>query len=75
MTSLALLLGLLGLLTVTHVVRLWRAFALAVALGVFALHAAGRTRIVAVERKLDEVNESIQDVLSGQVAARIVFRL
>jgi len=75
MTSLALLLGLLGLLTVTHVVRLWRAFALAVTLGVFALHAAGRTRIVAVERKLDEVNESIQDVLSGQVAARIVFRL
>jgi MFS family permease len=34
MTSVALLLGLLGLLTVTHVVRLWRVFALAVALGV-----------------------------------------
>jgi propanol-preferring alcohol dehydrogenase len=42
---------------------------------VFALHAAGRTRIVAVERKLDEVNACIQDVLSGQVPARIVFRL
>lgn len=41
---------------------------------VFALHAAGRTRIVAVEHKLDEVNESIQEVLSGQVPARIVFR-
>jgi propanol-preferring alcohol dehydrogenase len=42
---------------------------------VFTLHAAGRTRVVAVERKLDEVNESIQEVLSGQVPARIVFRL
>ncbi len=42
---------------------------------VFALHAAGRTRVIAVERKLDEVNESIDDVLSGQVPARIVFRL
>jgi alcohol dehydrogenase, propanol-preferring len=41
---------------------------------VFALHAAGRTRIVAVERKLDEVNESIADVLAGQVPARVVFR-
>jgi len=41
---------------------------------VFALHAAGRTKIVAVERKLDEVNESIEDVLSGEVPARIVFR-
>ena len=42
---------------------------------VFALHAAGRTRVIAVERKLDEVNESIQDVMSGQVPARVVFRL
>ncbi|HEX5294171.1 MAG TPA: zinc-binding dehydrogenase [Streptosporangiaceae bacterium] len=41
---------------------------------VFALHAAGRTHIVAVERKLDEVNESIADVLAGQVPARVVFR-
>jgi propanol-preferring alcohol dehydrogenase len=40
---------------------------------VFALHAAGRTEVVAVERKLDEVNESIADVLAGQVPARIVF--
>ena len=32
-------------------------------------------RVIAVERKLDEVNESIDDVLSGQVPARIVFRL
>ena len=42
---------------------------------VFALHAAGRTEVVAVERKLDEVNESIAEVLAGQVPARIVFGL
>jgi len=42
---------------------------------VFALHAAGRTEVVAMERNLDDVNESIVDVLAGQVAARIVFRL
>ena len=42
---------------------------------VFALHAAGRTRIIAVDRKLDEVNESIDDVLSGRVPARVVFQL
>jgi propanol-preferring alcohol dehydrogenase len=42
---------------------------------VFALHAAGRTEVVAVERKLDDVNESITDVLAGRVPARIVFEL
>jgi alcohol dehydrogenase, propanol-preferring len=42
---------------------------------VFALHAAGRTRVIAVERKIDEVNESIDDVLAGRVPARIVFAL
>ncbi|MDT7555399.1 MAG: alcohol dehydrogenase, propanol-preferring, partial [Pseudonocardiales bacterium] len=41
---------------------------------VFALHAAGRTRVIAIERKLDEVNESIADVLAGRVPARVVFR-
>jgi propanol-preferring alcohol dehydrogenase len=41
---------------------------------VFALHAAKRTRVIAVERKIDEVNESIADVLAGRVAARVVFR-
>ena len=40
---------------------------------VFALHAAGRTKVIAVERKLDEVNESISDVLAGEIPARIVF--
>lgn len=42
---------------------------------VFALHAAGRTGVVAAERKLDEVNESITEVLAGRVPARIVFGL
>ena len=41
---------------------------------VFALHAAGRTRVIAVERKLDEVNDAMAEVLAGQVPARIVFR-
>jgi propanol-preferring alcohol dehydrogenase len=41
---------------------------------VFALHAAGRTRVIAIERKLDEVNESIAEVLAGRVPARVVFR-
>lgn len=42
---------------------------------VFALHAAGRTEVVAVERKLDEVNESIAEVLAGEIPARVVFGL
>lgn len=42
---------------------------------VFALHAAGRTRVITLERKLDEVNHSIDDVLAGSVPARVVFRL
>jgi len=41
---------------------------------VFALHAAGRTRVIATHRNLGEVNESIDEVLSGQVPARIVFQ-
>lgn len=41
---------------------------------VFTLHAAGRTTVVAVDRKLDEVNECIDDVLAGQVPARVVFQ-
>jgi alcohol dehydrogenase, propanol-preferring len=40
---------------------------------VFALHAAGRTKVIAVDRKLDEVNAAIEDVLGGQVTARVVF--
>jgi len=40
---------------------------------VFALHAAGRTRVVAESRTLDEVNSCIEDVLRGVTTARIVF--
>ncbi len=42
---------------------------------VFALHAAGRTRVIIADRKLDEVNDSITDVVTGKVAARVVFQL
>jgi alcohol dehydrogenase, propanol-preferring len=42
---------------------------------VFALHAAGRTRVIREVRALDTVNESMADVEAGRVAARIVFEL
>jgi alcohol dehydrogenase, propanol-preferring len=41
---------------------------------VFSLHAAGRTRVIAVDHKLDEVNQCIDDVLAGRVPARVVFQ-
>jgi propanol-preferring alcohol dehydrogenase len=41
---------------------------------VFNLHAAGRTKVISVDRKLDEVNESIDDVLAGRIPARVVFQ-
>jgi len=41
---------------------------------VFALHAAGRTRVISVDRKLDDVNQAMADVLAGKVPARIVFQ-
>lgn len=40
---------------------------------VFALHAQGRTKVVAEGRKLDDVNEAIAEVLSGRAPARLVF--
>jgi propanol-preferring alcohol dehydrogenase len=40
---------------------------------VFALHAAGRTRVIAETRRLDDVNAAIADVLSGTIPARLVF--
>ena len=40
---------------------------------VFELHARGRTRVIAETRKLDEVNQAIDDVLAGRTHARIVF--
>jgi propanol-preferring alcohol dehydrogenase len=42
---------------------------------VFALHAAGRTRVVAQARDLHEVNACIDQVLAGEVPARLVFLL
>jgi propanol-preferring alcohol dehydrogenase len=40
---------------------------------VFALHAAGRTRVIFETRSLDDVNSAIDEVLSGKVPARLVF--
>lgn len=41
----------------------------------FALHAAGRTHVVAESRSLDDVNECFEEVLSGKVPARLVFEM
>jgi propanol-preferring alcohol dehydrogenase len=41
---------------------------------VFELHAAGRTRVISVDRKIDEVNEAVTDVLAGRIPARVVFQ-
>ncbi|HZC73161.1 MAG TPA: zinc-dependent alcohol dehydrogenase [Jatrophihabitans sp.] len=41
---------------------------------VFALHAAGRTEVVLEPRRLDEINESFDDVLAGRVPARLVVQ-
>ncbi|MEQ8717755.1 MAG: zinc-dependent alcohol dehydrogenase [Acidimicrobiales bacterium] len=42
---------------------------------VFELHAAGLTEIVRESRRLDDVNSCIDEVLSGEVTARLVFDL
>jgi propanol-preferring alcohol dehydrogenase len=41
---------------------------------VFQLHAAGKTRVIREERSLDDIENSMDDVLAGDVPARIVFR-
>src|SRR4051794_38915691 len=41
----------------------------------FALHAQGRTRVVAQPRRLEDVNDCFEEVLRGEVPARIVFEL
>ncbi len=41
---------------------------------VFALHAAGKTRVVAESRDLGDVNSAIAEVLSGHIPARLVFQ-
>lgn len=40
---------------------------------VFRLHAEGRTHVVVEERKLEEINDCIEDVLAGRVRARVVL--
>ncbi|MEO7061197.1 MAG: zinc-dependent alcohol dehydrogenase [Lapillicoccus sp.] len=40
---------------------------------VFALHAAGRTRVVAEARNIDDVNTAVAEILSGAIPARLVF--
>jgi len=42
---------------------------------VFRLHAAGRTRVEREPRKLDDINDSIEDVLAGRVTARVVIAM
>lgn len=42
---------------------------------VFQLHAAGKTTIVRESRALHDVNSCIDEVLSGEVSARLVFDL
>ena len=41
---------------------------------VFELHAAGKTRVIREERPLEDVQNAMEDVLAGDVPARIVFR-
>lgn len=42
---------------------------------VFQLHAAGRTTVIRETRPLESVNASIEEVLRGEVKARIVFEM
>ncbi|MCX4966738.1 zinc-dependent alcohol dehydrogenase [Streptomyces sp. NBC_00654] len=42
---------------------------------VFQLHRLGRTRVVRETRGLDDINTSIDEVLSGKVSGRLVFDL
>jgi propanol-preferring alcohol dehydrogenase len=41
---------------------------------VFDLHAAGKTRVIREERRLADIETAMEDVLHGDVPARIVFR-
>ena len=38
-------------------------------------NAAGRTTVIREARELEQVNESFDQVLSGQISARLVFDL
>lgn len=41
---------------------------------VFQLHAAGKTHVIREERPLADVQAAMEDVLHGEVPARIVLR-
>jgi propanol-preferring alcohol dehydrogenase len=41
----------------------------------FELHADGRTRVVRESRKLNQVNEALDELEKGQVEARLLFDL
>ncbi len=41
---------------------------------VFRLHAVGRTKVDVEVRRLDEINNAVEDVLAGRVTARVVFQ-
>ena len=40
---------------------------------VFTLHMAGRTRVIAEQHQLEDVNTCVDDVLAGRIPARVVF--
>ena len=40
---------------------------------VFTLHMAGRTRVIAEQHQLEDVNACVDDVLAGRIPARVVF--
>jgi len=42
---------------------------------VFELHKEGKTKVIREVRSLDQINESIDDVEHGRIAARIVFEM
>ncbi|MBN3929961.1 zinc-dependent alcohol dehydrogenase [Streptomyces verrucosisporus] len=42
---------------------------------VFALHAAGRTKVVYETRPLEAVNDCVEEILAGHVRARVVFEM
>lgn len=42
---------------------------------VFELHAAGRTRAIYETRPLEAVNDCVEEILGGQVRARVVFEM
>lgn len=42
---------------------------------VFDLHAAGRTKVVYEPRKLEQINEAIEEVEKARVTARLVFEM